>query len=70
VFPAEVVVHVARQVKCVPTDLDRYDRGGRSAQRHRGEIREHLGFRECSVAIAEKLADWLAVNVAHRIQGH
>lgn len=29
------------------------------------EIRDHLGFRECSVAGADKLIDWLAVNVAH-----
>ncbi len=32
-------------------------------ERHRREIRDHLGFRECSVADAAKLADWLAVNV-------
>ena len=29
------------------------------------QIREHLGFRECSVADADKLTDWLAANVAH-----
>ena len=62
-FPDEVVEHVARQVKCSPADLGLYDWGGRSVERHRREIRDHLGFRECSVADAAKLVDWLAVNV-------
>lgn len=63
-FPAEVVEHVARQVKCTAADLRRYDWGGRSAERHRGEIRRHLEFHECSVADADKLTDWPAY-VAH-----
>ena len=31
----------------------------------RAQIREHLGFRVCSVQDAEKLTVWLAANVAH-----
>lgn len=30
-----------------------------------GQIRQHLGFRVCGVADAEKLTAWLASNVAH-----
>ena len=30
---------------------------------HRAQIRAHLGFRECSVADADKLTEWLTGNV-------
>jgi hypothetical protein len=40
------------------------DIAGRTAQRHRSEIRRFTGFRECSVADADKLACWLAPHVA------
>ncbi len=60
-----MVEHVARQVKASAAELGFYEWSGRTMGRHRGEIREHLGFRECSVADAEKLTDWLAANVAH-----
>lgn len=60
-----MVERVARQVKCSPSDLGLYGWGGRSVEWHRREIRDHLGFRECSVADAAKLVDWLAVNVVH-----
>ncbi|PRX41754.1 uncharacterized protein DUF4158 [Nonomuraea fuscirosea] len=42
-----------------------YEWSGRTIERHRSEIRNHLGFRECSVADADKLTGWLAGNVAH-----
>jgi hypothetical protein len=45
-------------------DFGSYDMGGRTAQRHCTEIRRYTGFRECSVADAEKLALWLANHVA------
>jgi Domain of unknown function (DUF4158) len=64
-FPPEVVEHVAKQTKSETADFGRYDWTGRTAERHRQEIRGHLGFRECSVADAGKLTDWLAANVAH-----
>jgi hypothetical protein len=44
-----VIEHVALQVKCAPTDVGLYDWDGRSAERHCREIRDHLGFRECSL---------------------
>jgi DNA invertase Pin-like site-specific DNA recombinase len=35
------------------------------AEYHRNQVREHPGFRVCSVADAGKLTDWLAGDVAH-----
>jgi hypothetical protein len=37
---------------------------GRSVERHRAEIREHLGFREATVADGEALAEWLQQQTA------
>ena len=56
--------HVARQVGVAADEFGSYDLAGRTAQRHRSEIRQYTGFRECSVADAEKLAFWLARHVA------
>jgi hypothetical protein len=42
--------------------------GGASRDRppaHRNQVREHLGFRVCSVADIGKQANWLADHVAH-----
>ncbi|MBB5967314.1 DUF4158 domain-containing protein [Planomonospora venezuelensis] len=64
-FPDEVIDHLARQMKVPAADAGAYEWSGRTAARHRVEIRAHLGFRECSVADADKLTDWLAANVAH-----
>ncbi|MFG1687645.1 DUF4158 domain-containing protein [Nonomuraea sp. NPDC049269] len=64
-FPDEVVDYVAKQTKTSAGSLGLYDWSGRTIERHRGEIRDHLGFRECWVADADKLTDWLAANVAN-----
>jgi hypothetical protein len=64
-FPHEVVDHVARQVNVPAERFTGYEWSGSTFDYHRKQIRDHLGFRECSVAIADKLAEWLAVNVAH-----
>ena len=64
-LPDEVVEFVARQVKVLAADLGFYEWSGSTIEYHRAQIREHLGFRVCSVADAEKLTDWLAANVAH-----
>ncbi len=60
----DAVAHVARQVGVAPGEFASYDMAGRTAQRHRTEIRGYTGFRECSVADAEKLAFWLATHTA------
>jgi len=58
------VDHDARQVGLAAGEFRSYDMARRTAQRHRNEIRRYTGFRECSVADAEKLAFWLARQMA------
>ncbi|MDN5917571.1 MAG: Tn3 family transposase, partial [Pseudonocardia sp.] len=60
----EAVEFVARQVGVPAADLGFYDWSGRQIKAHRAEIRQVLGFRECGVADAEKLTDWLVAQVA------
>lgn len=62
-LPDEAVEFVARQVGVDPTELGFYEWSGRTIEYHRAQIRAHLGFRECSVADADKLTEWLAGNV-------
>src|SRR5271157_111282 len=47
-----------------PSDDDEYDSTSRTWKRHRAEIRLLLGFREATVADAERLKDWLRDQVA------
>ena len=61
---ADAVDHVARQVGVAAVEFDSYDMAGRTAQRHRTEIRLYTGFHECGVVDAEQLAFWLATHVA------
>jgi hypothetical protein len=51
-------------VQVAPADLRSYEWIGRSIERHRAQIREYVGFRECTVADAEQLTAWLAEHVA------
>lgn len=62
----EAVEFIARQVQVPASELGFYDWTGRTVEYHRAQIREHLGFRECSVADAEKLTTYLAEHVAHK----
>jgi TnpA family transposase len=64
-FPHEVVDHVARQIDVPADEFAAYEWSGSTFGYHKKQIRDHLGFKECSVAIADKLTEWLAVNVAH-----
>lgn len=59
----EAVVFVAAQLRVDSSALSSYDWTGRTAERHRAQVREHLGFRECSVGDADKLTAWLAAEV-------
>ena len=62
--PLPVVDHLAQQVG-VPTDVwAQYDWDGRTIEYHRAQIRQHLGFREATVADGETLVTWLC---AHRV---
>lgn len=65
-FPDGVVEFVARQLSAAPSDLASYEWAGRTVERHRAQIRERLGFRECTVADADQLTAWLAENVTER----
>lgn len=62
-LPDAAVDYLARQVKVPAADLAFYDWDGRTVEYHRAQVRKFLGFRECSVADAEKLAVWLAEEV-------
>jgi hypothetical protein len=44
-------------------DLGLYEWSGRTFEYHRAQIRAFLGFRECTVADADKLTAWLAEHV-------
>jgi len=48
------------------SDLGLFDWEGWTAGRARKTVRTFLGFRECSVAGAEKLTTWLADGVCSR----
>ncbi|GGM81870.1 hypothetical protein GCM10012275_60570 [Longimycelium tulufanense] len=62
-LPAAAIEYVARQVEVPASELDSYAWSGRTVEFHRSQIRQALGFRECSVADAEKLTEWLIENV-------
>jgi len=47
-------------------DMGFYDWTGRTVEYHRAQIREHFGFRQCSVANAEKLTTYLAEHIADK----
>ncbi len=60
---SQAVEFVARQVGVPAAELDSYAWSGRTWEYHRAQVRRHLGFRECSVADADKLTGWLAGEV-------
>src|SRR5664279_3870514 len=62
-IPDEVVRFVAGQVDVTASDLGFYEWSGRTIERHRAEIRDLLGFRECSVADYAAATDWLVQHV-------
>jgi hypothetical protein len=59
-LPEEAVEFVAHQVDVAVDELAGHEWSGR----HRAQIREHLGFRECTVEDATGLQGWLAEHVA------
>jgi len=50
-LPDDAVDFVGRQVKVPAADLGLYEWAGRTIESHRSQIRQHLGFRECTVAM-------------------
>ncbi|WP_329416167.1 DUF4158 domain-containing protein [Nocardia vinacea] len=65
-IPDAAVDYVARQVGVERTEIAFYDFTGRTSKAHRAQIRESLGFRECSVADAEEIVAWLVEHVTQR----
>jgi hypothetical protein len=65
-IPDQAVAHVARLVDVPASDFGFYELAGRTIKAHRADIRRYFGFRECSVADADKAAEWLAANVCER----
>ena len=59
-LPQEAVDFVARQMQVPVGDLGFYQWSGSTVEYHRAQIRQHLGYRECGVADAERLTAWLA----------
>jgi len=62
----DAVEFVARQLGVDAGSLGFYEWTGRTIKRHRAEIRAHHGFRECTVADAERLTGWLAGDYAQQ----
>ncbi|WP_433258614.1 DUF4158 domain-containing protein [Streptosporangium sp. CA-135522] len=62
-IPDQAAAYVARLVDVPGSELGLYEWDGRTIKAHRVDIRKYFGFRECSVADAEKAAQWLAVQV-------
>jgi Domain of unknown function (DUF4158) len=61
--PRTVVDHIAQQVG-VPADTwAQYAWDGRTIEYHRAQIRQHLGFREATVADGETLVTWLSEQI-------
>jgi hypothetical protein len=75
-IPDAAVDYVARQIGVERTEIAFYEWTGRTSKFHRTQIRQALGFRECTVADAETLTVWLVDNVtqveriAERVREH
>jgi hypothetical protein len=65
-IPDQAVAHVARLVDVPPDELGLYEWDGRTIKAHRADVRRYFGFRECTVADADKAAEWLAANVCEK----
>jgi hypothetical protein len=63
-LPQDAVAFVARQVDVAAGELPAYEWSGRTERYHRAQIREHLGFRECTVEDATALQGWVGEHVA------
>ena len=62
----DAVDFMAKQLGVEAGSLGFYEWTGRTIKRHRAEIRTHMGFRECTVADAQMLTEWLAEGCTQR----
>ena len=59
----QVIDYIAKQVD-VPMDLyQEYDWDGRTIKYHRAQIRDYMGFRDCTLKDMELLKSWLQENI-------
>lgn len=68
--PRGIVEYLAQQVDVGPETWEQYDWHGRSIEYHRAQIRQHVGFREASIADGASLRTWLCDQVlctTHRV---
>lgn len=68
-IPDAAIDYIARQVGVDRTEVAFYDWSGRTIEYHRAQIRDWLGFRECTVADAGALTTWLVDNVTQAERG-
>src|SRR6476646_4151661 len=61
--PQAVVSYIAGQLDLSPRLLQEYNAQGRTAARHRIEIREFFGFQESNLQDAQAIKDWLCQQV-------
>lgn len=61
--PLSIVDHIAGQINVDSWIWFKYPWLGRSAERHRADIRAFYGFREATLEDGEKLEDWLVQEV-------
>jgi hypothetical protein len=61
--PPSVVAYLAQQVDITPEAWAQYDWHGRSIEYHRAQMRQHVGFREATVADGQALITWLCEHV-------
>lgn len=62
-IPSVVIENLAEQLGLSPERWTTYDWLGRTARRHRAAIRAWLGYRPVTQQDAEKLTDWLEIEV-------
>lgn len=62
-IPPGIVDFLAQQLSIEPEAFKSYTLQGRTAERHRAQIRQYLGFRETTVEDAETLTKWLVESV-------
>lgn len=61
-IPAQAVAFVAKQLQVTPDVLSDYDWEGRVIKRQRSQIRQELGYRECTDDDEKALETWLLDN--------
>ena len=62
-IPDAALTYVSEQVDVAKGEFHKYSLTGRSSERDRPKIREHLGFHPASIDDCDELTEWLKTNV-------